>query len=302
MELVFLGTGGSWPTKERNVSCLAVRIPGEVVLFDCGEGTQRQLQFTTLSFMKIRKIFITHFHGDHFLGVPGLVQSMALNKRETALTIYGPAGVAKVMTDLLRLTRAHNEFEVFFEELADGSTVEFGEYRVEARAAEHHALTLAYKFEEKERPGRFNLEKAKELGIPEGPLYRRLQRGECIELDGRVIAPADVLGKPRPGRKLVYANDTRPCENVLRLARGCDVLVHDGTYDSSKAEKAWQFGHSTAAQAAKLAKMARARLLFLVHISPRYKDTKQLEAEARAVFENAFVATDFLTHEIRARE
>lgn len=302
MEIVFLGTGGSWPTKERNVSSLATRLDSEVILFDCGEGTQRQLMHTNLSFMAIDKIFISHFHGDHFLGIPGLIQSMALNERKAPLAIYGPRHTVELMHALLGLGYNSREFEIVLEELQHGSKLEFDSYTIEACSVDHHVPTLAYKLAEKSRPGRFNVVRARELGIPRGPLFRELQQGRPVELNGRVIRPDEVVGRPRPGRTMVYANDTRPCENVIELARRCDVLIHDATLDPSLEDKANRFGHSTAAQAAVVAHKSRVKKLFLTHISPRYKDAAPLLEAARDVFPNSTVAEDFMAYKVKLND
>ncbi|MDI6708128.1 MAG: ribonuclease Z [Candidatus Thermoplasmatota archaeon] len=301
MELVFIGTGGSWPSKDRNVSCVALRLGKEIILFDCGEGTQRQLMRSTISFMKISKIFISHFHGDHFLGIPGLVQSMTLNNRKEDLEIYGPKGSGKLVRTLLRLGYFTPSFEVRVYDLNGNDNIEFEENRIRTCYADHNVPTLAYALEEYDRPGRFRIERAKALGLPQGPLYRRLQSGKSIVFKGKRIKPEDVLGKPRKGRKLVYANDTRPCENVVKLAENCDVLIHDATVHSKLEEKANKYAHSSARQAAMIAKRANAKLLFLIHFSPRYKETDILEKEARKIFKNSICARDFMTYNIKAK-
>lgn len=298
MHLNFLGTGGSWPTPERNVSAIALRIGREIILFDCGEGTQRQFMMSNFSFMKITKILISHFHGDHFLGIPGLIQSMFLNNRKKELYIYGPKGTTDVMKILLSLGYFSPTFEIFVTDLNDRDVLNFKNYDVKVRAVDHDIPALAYCIEEHEKKGKFNLKKAIELGIPPGPLYRKLQNGESIEINGKIITPDMVLGKQRKGKKVVYSGDTRPCKSILELAKDCDVLIFDSTLGSELEEKAFRYGHSTAKQAAEIAKKANTKLLFLVHISPRYKDAEVLEKEARKIFENSFVAKDFLEHTV----
>jgi len=301
MRIVFLGTGGTYPSKVRNVTSIAVQLPGEVLLFDCGEGTQRQLMSSTVSFMKISKIFVSHLHADHFLGLPGLIQSMSLNGREDPLYVFGPVGTVRNMRMMLSLGYFKSGFEVIAKDLRPGAAIECDGYRVLSASAEHTIPALAYAIEEHPRVGRFDLKKARALGIPEGPLFRRLQEGKPVTVDGRKIAPEMVLGPARPGRKVVYSGDTRPSKEIVRMAKNADVLIHDCTLDSSHIGLARGFGHSTAAQAARVAKRANAGMLFLVHMSPRYEDTAVLEREARAVFRNTVAAKDLMEYPVRYR-
>lgn len=298
MKLVFLGSGGSWPSKERNLSSVALKMNGEVILFDCAEGTQRQLIMSSLNFMHVNKILISHFHGDHFLGLPGLIQSMYLNDRSRSLEIYGPQGTSNIVNGVLSLGYFSPTFEIKVRDLSDGDEVSFERYNIRVRAADHDIPALAYCVEENQRKGRFHPEKALALGVQEGPLFRKLQNGQSVQVGDKKVTPEDVLGKPRPGRKVVYSGDTRPSEAVLDLARNCDVLIHDSTLASELEEKALRYGHSTARQAANVAKSANAKVLFLTHISPRYDDVLPLEEEARTIFKYSFVACDFLEHEI----
>jgi ribonuclease Z len=300
MQLVFLGTGGSWPSKDRNVPAIALRMGSEIILLDCGEGTQRQLMRSNFSFMRITKVLITHFHGDHFLGLPGLVQSMYLNSRKKPLHIYGPPGTTRIISSLLKLGYFSPTFEIILHDLDDDTVVEEMHYKIKARRVEHSVPTLGYCIEEYPRPGRFNRERALKLGVPEGPLFRKLQKGEAVEVAGKKITSDMVLGPPRRGRKIVYSGDTRPCRAIVELAENCDVLIHDATLDATLENKAEAYEHSSARQAAEVAKRARAKLLFLVHISPRYKDTSVLEAEAKAVFKNSIIAEDLQEYEIKA--
>jgi len=294
LKLVFLGTGGSWPTPERAVTANALKRGGEVLLFDCGEGTQRQLMRSSVSFMQISRIFVSHFHGDHFLGIPGLVQSMALNDRKEALEIYGPSGTVELVKGLLALGYFNPTFDVRVTDLKDGQRLEFDNYSVEARLADHSVPDLAFSFEEKPRPGKFDKPRALELGIPEGPLFAKLQRGESVEVNGATIPASEVLGPPRPGRKIVFSGDTRPSEAVAELSKGADVLVHEATLDHTREDKAEAFGHCSARQAAKLAKDAGVRLLLLTHISPRYKDPAPLLEEALELHPDVVIAEDFM--------
>ncbi len=302
MQIVFLGTGGSWPSPERNVSSVAVKRGSDVILFDCGEGTQRQLMSSPVSFMQISKIFITHFHGDHFLGLPGLVQSMSLNDRKERLQIYGPEGTKLLVGMLIQLGYFAPTYEVVVTDLAPGDVLKFDDHSITVGQAEHNVPTIFYVMEENPRPGKFDKPKALELGIPEGPLFSKLQKGETVEHDGHTFTPDMVLGPPRKGRKLVYTGDTAPCEAVVELAKDCDVLIHDSTSAAELEEKANSYGHSSSRQAAETAKKANADKLFLTHISPRYEDTVQLEKDAIEIFENSEVATDFLVYEIKYKD
>jgi ribonuclease Z len=302
MKIVFLGTGGTYPSKIRNVTSLAIQLPGEVVMFDCGEGTQRQLMRSSVSFMKISKVFISHLHADHFLGLPGLIQSMSLNGREEPLAIYGPHGMRENVDSMLSLGYFKSGFDVRTEDLRPGAMLDFGAYSVRCIEADHSIPSLDYSLEEKTRPGKFDLRKAVKLSIPEGPLYRRLQEGRSVRVGNRTIKPEQVLGPARSGRKVVYTGDTKPSRDIIRLAKGADVLIHDCTLDSSFAKMASEFGHSTAAEAAAVAKAARAKYLFLVHISPRYEDHSVLEKEARSVFKESRVARDLDEFSVRYRE
>jgi ribonuclease Z len=301
MKIVFLGTGGTYPSKTRNVTSVVVQLPGEVVMFDCGEGTQRQLMRSSVSFMKIKKMFVSHLHADHFLGIPGLVQSMSLNGREDALEIFGPAGTKNNVESMLRLGYFKSGFEVVTEDVVPGTVHDFGGYTVRFAAADHSIPSLAFCLEERPRPGKFDLRRAKKLSIPEGPLFRRLQEGKPIVVGGKKILPEQVLGPSRPGRKLVYTGDTKPSKEIIRLAKDADVLIHDCTLDSSHGKLASDFGHSTAAEAARVAKAARARTLFLVHLSPRFESHEVLEKEARKVFRNSIVAQDLMEFVVRYR-
>ncbi len=294
MEIVFLGTGASWPSVERNVPAVAVKRGSEIVLFDCGEGTQRQFQRSKLSYMQVSKVFITHLHADHFLGIAGLVQTMRLNERKDTLRIFGPPGTRGLMDMLLSIGKSRGQFRIEVRELRDKDEVAFDAYKVVAREVRHSVFALAYALVEDDRPGRFNKARALELGVPEGRHFGQLQRGQPVALpDGRVVTPAHVLGPPRRGRKVAYTGDCVPCEATVELARGGDVLIHEATY-ASDFKEATQYGHSTAAQAAFIAQKAGVGRLLLTHISPRYTDATVLVDEARKIFSESYEARDFL--------
>lgn len=296
MKLVFLGSGGGWPSKERNLSSVALKMNGEIILFDCAEGTQRQLIISSLNFMHVDRILISHFHGDHFLGLPGLIQSMYLNDRSRDLNIYGPRGTTNIVKGLLSLGYFSPTFNIITHDLDDGDEVECQGYDIRVRAADHDIPALAFCVEEHMRKGRFFPEKAMALGIPEGPMFRQLQNGRAVTIEGRTVTPEDVMGVSRRGRKIVYSGDTRPSPAIVELARDCDVLIHDSTLSSELEDKARRYGHSSTVQAAGIASRAGAKVLFLTHISPRYEDGIKLRDEAQQVFERTHVADDFLEY------
>lgn len=299
MELVFLGTGASWPSVERNVPAVALKRGSSIVLFDCGEGTQRQFQRSPVSFMQVSRIMITHLHADHYLGIPGLVQTMAMNDRKEPLVIHGPEGTRELLEDMRLIARKGQRekawgFKLSCHELKSGEEIQCDGYKLVAKEVRHNVFALAYALVEDDRPGRFNKEVALSLGVPEGRSFGMLQRGESVTLgDGRVIAPDQVLGPARRGRKVVYTGDCVPCEQTVELAQGADVLVHEATYANDFPD-ANKHGHSTSSQAAFIAKAARVRALYLTHISPRYSNTKQLVDEARKIFPASQEAKDLM--------
>lgn len=292
MRVVFLGTGGTYPCTERNVMAIAVQLGRDVLLLDCGEGTQRQFMRSNVSFMSTRWIFITHYHGDHFLGLPGLIQSMNLNDRKRPIDIYGPAGTTELMKPLLTAGYFAPGYEIFTHDLKPGDKVDLEGFSVTAAKADHTVPTLAYAINEKPRPGKFDTKKAAELGIPAGPLFRNLQQGETVKVGGKTVEPKQVLGPSRPGRKIVYSGDTRPGKSVTELANNADLLIHDATLLSTEMDLAEEFGHSTALGAAEVAQEAKVWNLALIHFSPRYKDQKVLAEEAKSVFSEVFAPSD----------
>jgi len=303
LNIIFLGTGGSWPTVKRNVTSIAVKRGSEIILFDCGEGTQRQFQKSKLSYMQISKIFITHFHGDHFLGIPGLIQTMQLNDRDKPLHIYGPRGMVKLTNQLLSLGYFKPNYEIIVHEVDEGSILDFDEYVIRVIRVKHGIPSLAYCIDEKMRPGKFDKPKALKLGIPEGPLFSKLQKGKTITLeDGRKIKPNIVLGPPRKGRKIVISGDTKPVDEMIHFAKDADILIHEATFDSELEDVAGEYGHTTALQAAEIAKKSNVGKLFLTHISPRYLDHRILENEANKIFKNSFVPKDFQEVEVKLKK
>lgn len=298
MRVIFLGTGGSLPSPKRNVSAIALQTGPEILLFDCGEGTQRQFMLSSASFMKVTSVFITHLHGDHFLGIPAFVQSLSFSGRTKPLHIFGPPGTAETVKAMLGLGYFSSSFTVTACDLQDGESVSFFGYDVKAVGVDHTVPSLGYVLEEKMRPGKFNLKKARELDVPEGPMFRSLQEGHAIKIGSRTITPDMVLGPPRKGRKIAISGDTRPSKKLIRAARGADVLIHEATLESSLAEEAKEYGHTTAAEAAKIAKEAKVKNLYLYHISSRYDDSTVLLQEARRIFPNSYIAEDLTDFQV----
>lgn len=286
---VLLGTGAAAPTRTRNVSSLAVVLDGRTLVFDCGEGTQHQLQRSTVHTGSIEAIFITHLHGDHLFGLPGLLATLGLNGRTAPLTLVGPPGLERFLRAVPYLGAP---YEI---RLAPAILpAKFDGFDVVAAEVDHSVDCHAYCVIEHDRRGTFDVARAKALGIPPGPLYGKLQSGEDIEIDGRTIRSAEVLGPPRRGRRIVFVTDTRPCDAAIELARDADLLIHEATYANDHASDAHERYHSTAEEAATIAKEANVKRLVLTHISARYDDTGPMLAEARAIFPNTDVAEDLM--------
>ncbi len=304
IQLTFLGTGSGKPMPRRNVSSMALFREGDLFLFDCGEATQIQLTKSNLRPGAIEGIFISHFHGDHVNGLPGLLGSLTLNQRRRPLDIVGPRGLKKWFACLHDIHILRPGFPVRLHEIEEaGPVFERASFYVEARPLEHRVATWGYALQELDRPGRFDVNQARALDIPSGPLYGRLQAGESVELDdGRIIEPNQVLGPARPGLRIAYCSDTVPCEGALSLAQNADVLIHEATYPGGQERKAHQRGHSTAADAARCAKKAGVRRLILTHISQKYMRLDDFAETSQALFEPVDVARDFATYEIERRD
>ncbi len=293
MEIIFLGTSSAVPTLERNHPSIALRAFAEVMLFDCGEGTQRQLIEAKISPMKITKIFISHFHGDHILGLGGLIQSLGFRGREKDLDIYGPKGLHKIINAISSFGYFQINYNLNIHEIQDGTVIETEDYVVECAKVEHNIPSYAYSIREKKKP-LFLREKAEELGIPPGPLYGKLHNGEEVEFEGRIIKPEQVLGEAKKGKKISYSGDTRPCEAMIRLARDSDILIHESTYEAEDYQRAVDNAHSTSVEAAEIAREANVNELVLTHISTRYTSDKNIKSEAQKVFKNTKVARDYM--------
>jgi ribonuclease Z len=286
LSLFFAGTAGSVPTARRGLPAFLLRRGGDRILFDCGEGTQRQL-VRSIGLPDVGAVFLTHFHADHWLGLPGMLKSFALRDRERSLTIYGPPGLKDLM-GALRFVYGRLPYPFAVEELGPGDWVEFDGFEVSAFNVRHRGQAFGYAIAEDERPGRFDADRALALGIPFGPDFGRLQRGEAVG----DVTPDQVVGEPRPGGRLVLSGDTAPCDALRDAAAGADVLVHEATFAETELERARETGHSTARQAAELAAEADVGLLALTHVSTRYTGRELLD-EARAVFPDTELPRDF---------
>jgi len=297
LDVVFLGTSGSTPTAGRALSATLVRRGGDRLLFDCAEGTQRQLLRCDVGLVELEEIFLTHFHADHYLGLPGMLKTYSLRGRELPLTIYGPLGLRELLGSLRRIFgRLSYPFETV--ELEPGERLEREGYRLETFAVDHGVSAVGYALVEAARPGRFDVGTADRLGVPDGPARGLLQRGEPVTLaDGKQVTPDEVLGPPRAGRKLVLTGDTAPAASVVEAADGADVLIHEATFLAGERDRARETRHSTAGEAALAAREADVRLLALTHVSTRYFGHEVVE-EARELFPETVVPRDFDVIEI----
>lgn len=301
MRVTFLGTAAARPTVGRNVSSLVVQREGDVMVFDCGEGTQRQMMKFGTGF-GFHDIFFTHLHADHFLGVIGLLRTLGLQAREEPMTLWTPRGTEGTLKQAVELGVERVPFEVRIQGVEPGERIGRGGYDIVPFAVKHGGRCVGYAVVEHERLGRFNAQMVRDLGVPEGPLWGKLHHGEDVEVDGRTIRAADVVGEPRAGRKVVYTGDTRPVAATREIAAGADLLIHESTFAQDEAERAVATGHSTAREAARVAADAGVLRLALTHFSPRYADDpRTLEREARAVFPDAIAAYDGLVIEVPYR-
>jgi len=300
MELLFLGTGATLPSRKRNVSSTAVILDDKILLFDCGEGTQRQLMIAGRSYMKVRWLALSHFHGDHVLGIPGLVQSMQFSGRKEELTFFGPKGLAHFLKGLQKSELLNNTFPVRIVEMSGNrqSSFDAGKFTLKAVPSKHNVPSLAFRLQEKDRPGRFYPSRASKLGVPSGPYFGSLQKGSSVTVKGKLITPRMVMGPPRAGPSVGYAVDTRPTARIAALMKCVSVLIFDSTFDESLVSRARNTKHSTCVEAALTAKQADAGRLYLTHVGGRYDDSRVLREQARSIFPATFVAKDFLVHPV----
>lgn len=293
LRVTFLGTSSARPTVERNVSAIAIHREGDLHLFDCGEGTQRQMMRYGVGFT-VRDIYLTHLHADHYLGLFGLLRTMGLQGRTEPIRVWSPPGGREIIDGAVHLEIEELPFDLQVRDLPPGQDVRHEGYVVHAYRADHPGGANGYALIEDPRLGRFNAARARELGIPEGPLFGQLHRGEAVRLGGRVVRPDEVVGPSRPGRKVVYTGDTRPCEATAEVARAADLLIHEATFSDEESARADRTGHSTAGQAAELAGRARVRRLVLTHLSARYSDRPGLlEREARTACAGCSIAVAY---------
>jgi ribonuclease Z len=300
LELVFLGTGAGIPAKQRNVSSLVLQMNeerGASWMFDCGEATQHQILRTPVKTRKIEKIFITHLHGDHIYGLPGLLGSRSFQGGVEPLTIYGPVGIKEYVETSLRLSQTHLKYKLSFLEIQeDGLLFEDETFRVEVLPLDHAILSYGYRIIEKDKPGELRADLLKEAGIPPGPIYSKLKKGETVQLeDGRIINGKEYIGPSKPGRVITILGDTRPCENAVNLGLQADCIVHEATFKQGQEEMAIDYFHSTTIQAAECAVKANAKRLILTHISSRFTMDDEIELlnEAKAIFQSTEMARDF---------
>lgn len=304
MELYFLGTGAGMPSKERNVTAIALTLydeRGTMWLFDCGEGTQHQMLRSPLKASRLETIFITHLHGDHVYGLPGLLTSRSNQGGTAPLTLFGPPGIEAMLEPVLRLSQAHLSYELVIREVSEGTIFEDEKFVVRCAKLDHRIDSYGYRVVEKDKPGKLDAVKLRELGVPPGPLFGKIKRGERVELpDGTVVDGQSFIGPPIAGKKIVILGDTRKCDAAVSLAEDADVLVHEATFDSTFHDLAQAYYHSTATEAAEVAGKAGAKSLILTHISSRYQEDEALRlvSEARAHFPNTQIAKDHGTFAI----
>ncbi|MFH1588399.1 MAG: ribonuclease Z [Candidatus Diapherotrites archaeon] len=301
MKLTFLGTSGSTPTKDRGLTSVALSFDGKVFLFDCPEGTQRQMMKAKVSYMKIKYVFISHFHADHFLGLPGLIATMAIHGRTEDLIVFGPEGIEKKIRDLIKVSGFALTFEVKGKELRQGIILKEEKFSVTSFRLKHEISSFGFAFKEKDKEGEFVRKKAEELGIPVGPLYSKLAEGKKIKLQGKTFSPEMVMdySKAKKGRKISVVFDTSPLNSILKFVSDSDILIHESAFLEEHKERAKETFHSTAKEVGKLALKAKAKGLYLIHFSPRVKEVKKFENEACMEFPNAKIAIDLDELEVK---
>jgi ribonuclease Z len=303
LRFTFLGTSAAQPTIHRNLSGLAVKADTDLLLFDCGEGSQRQMIRFGTGFT-VDAVFFTHFHADHYLGIIGFLRTLGMQGRETPMTLYGPPPARRLLHQAVHLGTERIGFPLQIHELRGGDVAARSSYAVHAVQVDHRVNALGYVLQEQERPGRFDLERARALGVPEGPAFGKLQRGEAVILGGRTVQPSDVLGAPRPGRKVVLSGDTRPCDSLVVAALDADLLIHEATFSDDEQERALETRHSTGREAGRVAREGKVRRLILTHLSSRHDlDFSRLLAQAKDEFNGPVeVAYDGMSFDLPIRE
>ena len=299
MKLVFLGTSAAQPTQKRGLSCLCLEREGEIIMFDAGESAQISYTKAGLGWNKKMKLFVTHLHGDHCVGILGLLQTMSMQNRTESLEIFGPKGIDEFLAANIKILNFGLPFSILITIVSAGKIYENNKFLIHAAKANHSITAFSYLFEEKDKPGRFNVEKAKELGIPEGELWNKLQNGEEVNNNGKTIRPEQVLGTKRPGKKIGISGDTMPTKELELFFNECDYLVFDSTFLDEEKQKAQDTCHSTAKQAAELGKNANVKNLILTHFSARYKDEIGHQNEAEKIHNSVITARDLLEVEIK---
>lgn len=299
MKLVFLGTSAAQPTENRGLSCICLERDGEILMFDAGEAAQISYMKSGLGWNKKMKLFVTHLHGDHCVGILGLLQTMSMQNRTESLEIFGPSGIEEFIAANIRVLNFGLSFPVLITIIKEGKILENEKFSIHVCKANHSITAFSYLFEEKDKPGRFNLETAKQLGIPEGELWSKLQNGHEIEINGKIIMSEQVLGEKRPGKKIGISGDTMPTKELEKFFENCDYLVFDSTFLDEEKQKAQDTCHSTAKQAAILGKNARVKNLILTHFSARYKDEIGHLQEAQKIHDSVITAKDLLEIEIK---
>tara|TARA_B100002049_G_scaffold61657_1_gene44345 strand:+ start:237 stop:1136 length:900 start_codon:yes stop_codon:yes gene_type:complete len=299
MKLVFLGTSAAQPTERRGLSCICLENDGEILMFDAGEASQISYMKSGLGWNKKMKLFVTHLHGDHCVGILGLLQTMSMQNRTESLEIFGPKGIDEFLAANIKVLNFGLSFSILITIVKEGKIFEDKKFSMYAAKANHSITAFSYLFEEKDKPGRFNVEKAKELGIPEGELWNKLQKGEEIINNDKIIRSVQILGKKRPGKKIGISGDTMPTKELEKFFEECDYLVFDSTFLDEEKQKAQDTCHSTAKQAAQLGKNSNVKNLILTHFSARYKDEIGHLTEAKKIHDSVITAKDLLEIEIK---
>jgi ribonuclease Z len=299
MRLVFLGTSAAQPTPERGLTCICLEKEGEILMFDAGEGAQISYLKFGLGWNKKMKIFVTHLHGDHCIGILGLLQTMTLQNRTEPMEIYGPDGIEEFIAANIKVLNFGLSFPVMITTVREGTVVNEKTYTINSCEAEHSVTSYSYLFQEKDKPGRFFPDKAKELGVPEGELWHKLQTGQDIQVGDKIVKSSDVLGEKRPGKRIGISGDTRPTKKLEEFFKDCDYLSFDSTFSHELQDKALETYHSTAKEAADLAKKANVSNLILTHFSARYNDESVLLEEAKTIHSSVIAAKDLLEIEIK---